>query len=163
MGVASSSCNRYYPHILLSGDVAGQTTTCRSLHMPLLLNALYCKRFACFETILPFFEASRHILPYPFYPAYSEINHPISSLYFCHTVFPWRIKDDLITSLQLLSGAFEKLRETTVSFVVCMPVRPSLFLSICPHGKNVAPNAMILWKFDIGECFEDLSIAFRFH
>lgn len=72
-------------------DVAGQTTTWRSLHMPLLLHALCCKRFAFSETTLPFFEASRHILPCLFYPAYSEINHPISLLYFCHSVFPWRI------------------------------------------------------------------------
>jgi len=52
------------------------------------------------------------------------------------------------------SDAFEKLRKTTVSFI--MSVRLTAW-------NNSAPTGRIFMKFDIGAFFDDLSRKFNFH
>jgi len=41
----------------------------------------------------------------------------------------------------LFLGTFAKLRKTTINFTmsVCMSVRPSVSLSVCPHGTSRLP------------------------
>jgi len=53
-------------------------------------------------------------------------------------------------------GAFAKLRKATISCVVSVSVRPSVW-------KNSAPSRRIFMKIDISVFFESLSRKFNFH
>ena len=51
------------------------------------------------------------------------------------------------------SGAFVKLRNATISFVMC----------VCPHGTTRLPLERVCLKFNIWVFFENLSRKFKFH
>ena len=54
------------------------------------------------------------------------------------------------------SGAFSKVRKATISFVMCLSIRPTA-------RNNSVPTGRILIKFDICAFFETLSRKFKFH
>ena len=51
----------------------------------------------------------------------------------------------VISQWQLL-GAFTKLRKATISFVLCLSVRPSVRLFFCPHGTARLPLGGFSWN-----------------
>jgi len=65
-----------------------------------------------------------------------------------------------VTREQFL-GAFTKLREETISFV--MSVRLSVSLFVGPPAWNSTPTGRIFMKSDIRVLFENISRKFMFH
>ena len=67
-----------------------------------------------------------------------------------------RLYADLIDSCvkAKILGAFTRLRKATISFVMCLLVRP--------HATTRLSLDAFLMKFDTGGFFEKLSIKFKF-
>jgi hypothetical protein len=83
------------------------------------------------------------------------IGSPLAATYVVNTSSVKRLST--FTKNLLLSGAFAKLRKTTISFVM------SVCLSVCPHETTGLPMDGFLLNSIYKLFFENLSRKFKFH